>query len=222
MADYEKTNDPMPVLLKINKIMGEIKAIKKDGRIAFGSTNYNFIQDDEVVAVIREKMVENQLVMYPEMSHSNVFPFGEAGKEKLLTVTEQCFKIADAETGSFIVVTTVGQGADSADKGSGKSMTNARKYALLQTFMLTGDDPDKVASDSYHAGGQAAATTTTTTGGATSDGRFVIDFGKHKGKYLDELLKTDDGKQWANWYIEKGTNPAVKARVQEELNKVSG
>lgn len=48
----------------------------------------------------------------------------------------------------FIETTTFAEGIDSQDKGSGKAMTYADKYALMKMYKIsTGDDPDQTASE---------------------------------------------------------------------------
>lgn len=192
----------MSVTKKINDIMKEIKTIKKDGKIAFGNTRYSFITDDDVVQQLREEMTTRGLIMYPIRSDSTLNYFDG----KLITLTTQTFRIQDTEDDTFIEICTSGQGADSADKGSGKSMTNSRKYALLQTFMLTGDDPDNVASDSYQP--QAPVV----------DGKHLIPAGKYKGKYLEDVVTTDEGKNWATWYSNNGNNQELVTAIQQLVN----
>ena len=48
----------------------------------------------------------------------------------------------------FIETTTFAEGIDSQDKGSGKAMTYADKYALMKAYKIsTGDDPGQTASE---------------------------------------------------------------------------
>lgn len=172
--------------------MQEVTIIKKEGKIAFGSTKYNFIADDDLTPLIRERMVAKGIIMFPTQSESQVIE----AKGNILTVTQQYFKFLDTEDDSSITVCTVGQGYDTADKGSGKSMTNSRKYAILQTFMLTGDDPDNTASDSYHKPTvttlpKAPVQTPTTPTVPEPESGHTIGFGKYKGQYLEDIVMTD-------------------------------
>lgn len=191
---------------KILDIMKEIKFIKKDGKIAFGSTKYAFITDDDVTGAIREQMLKSGLIMYPIESESEI----EDHSGKLLTKVTQTFRIQDVDDESFIDIMTCGQGMDSADKGSGKSNTNARKYALLQTFMLTGDDPDEVPSDSYVSTPVKAPYSKPTTPKPVvpepkacpkpmQEGeRHIVTFGtKHKGEFLEDVVLKD--RSYVEW-----------------------
>ena len=58
------------------------------------------------------------------------------------------YRMVCSDDGGSITIESVGEGADSQDKASGKAMTYCYKYALLRTFAIpTGEDPDKVSSD---------------------------------------------------------------------------
>lgn len=51
----------------------------------------------------------------------------------------------------YIETTTFAEGIDPQDKGSGKAMTYADKYALMKAYKIsTGDDPDQTASEETH------------------------------------------------------------------------
>lgn len=51
----------------------------------------------------------------------------------------------------YIDMTTFAEGIDPQDKGSGKAMTYADKYALMKAYKIsTGDDPDQAASTETH------------------------------------------------------------------------
>ena len=70
----------------------------------------------------------------------------------------------------YIETTVFSEGIDTQDKGSGKGMTYADKYALMKMYKIsTGDDPDVDASDesvNYQKAGEKTAeaeTTATTT-----------------------------------------------------------
>ena len=48
----------------------------------------------------------------------------------------------------YIETVTFAEGIDAQDKGSGKAMTYADKYALMKAYKIsTGDDPDQTASE---------------------------------------------------------------------------
>lgn len=135
----------MNIYEKINKIMADTPYIFKDGKIEFGNTKYRAVTEENVLSMLRPKMIEQGLVMFPVTL--------EATKEGTLTTANMVFKVVNAENPEeFILVASGGQGADSQDKGIGKAITYANKYALLKMFLVpTGDDPDKVSSEEITA-----------------------------------------------------------------------
>lgn len=135
----------MNIYEKINKIMADTPYIFKDGKIEFGNTKYRAVTEENVLSMLRPKMIEQGLVMYPVTL--------EATKEGTLTTANMVFKVVNAENPEeYILVASGGQGADSQDKGIGKAITYANKYALLKMFLVpTGDDPDKVSSEEITA-----------------------------------------------------------------------
>ena len=135
----------MNIYEKINKIMADTPYIFKDGKIEFGNTKYRAVTEENVLSMLRPKMIEQGLVMFPVTL--------EATKEGTLTTANMVFKVVNAENPEeSILVASGGQGADSQDKGIGKAITYANKYALLKMFLVpTGDDPDKVSSEEITA-----------------------------------------------------------------------
>lgn len=135
----------MNIYEKINKIMADTPYIFKDGKIEFGNTKYRAVTEENVLSMLRPKMIEQGLVMFPVTL--------EATKEGTLTTANMVFKVVNAENPEeSILVASGGQGADAQDKGIGKAITYANKYALLKMFLVpTGDDPDKVSSEEITA-----------------------------------------------------------------------
>lgn len=135
----------MNIYEKINKIMADTPYIFKDGKIEFGNTKYRAVTEENVLSMLRPKMIEQGLVMFPVTL--------EATKEGTFTTANMVFKVVNAENPEeFVLVASGGQGADSQDKGIGKAITYANKYALLKMFLVpTGDDPDKVSSEEITA-----------------------------------------------------------------------
>ncbi len=125
---------------KIAKIMAEVQYLAKDDKVEFGKTHYKALSEEKVTAVMRQKMVENGLVVYPIAMQSS-----RSGQISHVDVT---YRMVNAEDpADFIEIVSCGDGADSQDKGAGKAMTYAFKYMWLRTFALpTGEDPDKVSS----------------------------------------------------------------------------
>lgn len=129
----------MSIYEKILEIMKAVNHIQKDDTVSYKSTNYKALSEEKVTAIMREKMIEQKLIVFPVKQD-----FRKDGHISHVDVT---YRIVDTETGDSIEVTSCGDGADTQDKGAGKAMTYAYKYMWLRTFAIpTGEDPDKIAS----------------------------------------------------------------------------
>lgn len=133
-------------------LAARLAAISKDiGYIEKGGYNeaqkYKFVSESDVVAALKPKLAEAGIVVVPSHRLLSVEPYTTSrGSQQFLTTVESTFTFMDGT--ESIVVQTIGQGADAGDKGIYKAMTGAKKYALLQAFLLaTGDDPEIARDD---------------------------------------------------------------------------
>ena len=125
---------------KINVIMADVKSLKKDGKVAFKSTNYNFLSEAKTTEKFHEAFVKVKVAMLPIKA--------EETKEGNLTRGLYTYRLIDCENPKdFIDLQAWGQGQDSGDKGSGKASSYAYKYLLWRTFAIpSNDDPDNISS----------------------------------------------------------------------------
>lgn len=138
---------------KILAVMKDVEYLKKDDEVKAGYSSYKAITEEKVTSAVGDSMRRHGLVIFPiniEERREDMEVERTSGKTALdrLTTVRITYKIADVETGEAETLMSVGTGIDTQDKGVGKAMTYAYKYALLRTFAIpTGEDPDKVASD---------------------------------------------------------------------------
>jgi hypothetical protein len=113
--------------------MAEVDYIQKERRQGM---NYTIVSHDAVTAKVRPVLLKNGIVYYPvrcEHTHN--------GNRAECSMTVRFVNIDEAA--DFFDVPTFGYGIDTQDKGPGKAMSYAVKYALLKALGLeTGDDPD--------------------------------------------------------------------------------
>ncbi len=136
----------MNIYEKINKIMNEVKSLKKDGKVAFGNTKYNYLSEAKTTEIFREKLIENKMVLLPVHADET--------KDGSVTHGVYTYRLVNVENPEEqIELMAGGQGHDSADKGSGKSSSYAYKYLLWRTFAVpSNDDPDSVSSAEIETG----------------------------------------------------------------------
>lgn len=129
------------VAQKIAQVMGEIEYLKKDGKLEFGNTKYNFLSEAKITKELRDKTLKVGLIIVPvQCDITELQNSSEA--------VEMAYAIIDIDSGEDIIVRIAGKGQDKGDKSMYKAMTGAYKYMQRQTFAIpTGDDPDKISSD---------------------------------------------------------------------------
>lgn len=131
---------PMGLHAKILAIMEEVEYLQKDIKVAFKTTKYSAISETKVTSTVRKSLLKHRLTFVPVSQTIE--------KNDNITRAEVIYQLTDAETNESIQVVSSGEGSDSQDKGVGKALTYAYKYALLRTFAIpTGDDPDYISSD---------------------------------------------------------------------------
>ena len=131
----------MNIYEKINAIMESVESLQKDGRVAFGTTKYNYLSEAKTTAEMRKQLVKHKLVVLPVKA--------EEHREGQITHGLYTYEVVNAENPDERITLQIGgQGHDSADKGSGKASSYAYKYLLWRTFAIpSNDDPDQVSSD---------------------------------------------------------------------------
>lgn len=113
--------------------MGDVDYIQKEKKQGM---NYTIVSHDAVTAKVRPVLLKHGIVYYPvrcEHLHN--------GNRAECSLTVRFVNID--QPADFFDVPTFGYGIDPQDKGPGKAMSYAVKYALLKALGLeTGDDPD--------------------------------------------------------------------------------
>lgn len=148
----------MNIYEKIHQVMQDIQYLQKDGFVETGNgKGYKAMTDEKVASTLRPALLKARLVILPvsmETARSDEDVTDNYGKTKKNRVTDcrVSYRIFDIDNPSdFVDVVSAGTGVDTQDKGIGKAMTYARKYMLLNTFLIpTGNDTDDISSDMYN------------------------------------------------------------------------
>ncbi len=121
------------ILQRLNAVMTEVDYIQREQKQGM---RYKIVSHDKVTALVRPALVKHGVVYWP-----SGFQITQNGNRTQL----QC-KVVFANMDNpaeRIEVDTAGYGIDDQDKGPGKAISYAVKYALLKALGLeTGDDPD--------------------------------------------------------------------------------
>jgi len=117
-------------------VMNAVEYVQKDGK-AGGGLQYSYVSHDAVVGAVRDEMVRFGIIMIPVANEVK-----QDGNRTEVLATYRIINVDDPS--DFVDVQSVGYGVDRQDKGPGKALSYAKKYALLQSFLMaTGDDPER-------------------------------------------------------------------------------
>lgn len=118
---------------RIAEAMGKVTYIQKERKQGM---RYTIVSHDAVTAKVRPALLEAGVIYYP-----TDLTYDQTGNRTSCKLTMVFANIDDPA--DHIKVDSFGYGIDDQDKGPGKAMSYAVKYALLKTLGLeTGDDPD--------------------------------------------------------------------------------
>lgn len=122
------------ILQRINAVMQELDYLQKEKK---SGMQYSFVSHDKVTGAIRSLLVKHGIVCWP--TDYNIKQEGNRTQLQCKVIYANVDDRADS-----ITVDSFGYGIDAQDKGPGKAISYAMKYAHLKTFSLeTGDDPDQ-------------------------------------------------------------------------------
>lgn len=123
---------------RLAEVMREVRYIQKEQKQGM---KYTIVSHDAVTAKVRPALLNAGIVYYPvRCEHTHT------GNRAECEMTVRFVNIDDPS--DFFDVPTFGYGVDAQDKGPGKAMSYAVKYALLKALGLeTGDDADAESVD---------------------------------------------------------------------------
>lgn len=125
---------------KVSEIVEAVAFVAKDKQNT--AQHYGYVSDKALLEAVRGHMAERQLTLVPRVVSESV-EVRDRSKGGYVTTATVEYVLSDGESGESIVVSVMGQGFDSLDKGAYKAMTGALKYAIRQIFLIpTGDDAE--------------------------------------------------------------------------------
>lgn len=148
----------MNIYEKLAAITSELSAVAKNLKVGEGKSSYKAVGEADVLAAVKPLESKYKVYSYPLSRHivdsdvittRKVYNGQESESSKFFMRVETVYRFVNIEKPEEVVdVTTYGDGIDSGDKAPGKAMTYGDKYALLKAYkIITGDDPDQMASE---------------------------------------------------------------------------
>jgi len=145
----------MSIFEKLSAISLEITNVNKNLNVGIGGSSYKAVGEGDVLAAIKPAESKYRIYSYPvnrsELESGVIESYdknGQVKKQQFLRIKVTYRFVNMDKPEEFIDIASYGDGIDSGDKAPGKAMTYADKYALLKAYkIITGDDPDKEASE---------------------------------------------------------------------------
>lgn len=149
----------MNIYEKLSAITAELGVVAKNLEVETGKNkSYRAVSERDIIDAVKPIESKYGVYSYPAertvlesnlLESENSYNGNATKKTTFMTRISTVYRFVNTEKPDEYVETTVfAEGIDSQDKGAGKAMTYADKYALMKMYKIsTGDDPDQTASE---------------------------------------------------------------------------
>lgn len=140
----------MNIYEKMLNITNEMSNVNKNLIVGEGKNSYKAVGEADILKAVKELEFKHRVYSYPhsrEIIDSTMYTtsnkFGE--KNNIFSRIKTIYRFVNIDKPEeYIETTTYAEGIDTQDKGAGKAMTYADKYALMKAYkIVTGEDPDQ-------------------------------------------------------------------------------
>ena len=157
------------IFQRMSAITEEINRVAKNLTVGTGKSAYKAVGEADVLAAVKPIEIKHGVYSYPvsrNIVETDVltttgtdYNGNPTESKRLFMRIETVYRFVNIDNPEdFIDIKTYGDGIDSGDKGCGKAMTYADKYALLKAYKIeTGDDHDQNASEPLKSVGSKTA-----------------------------------------------------------------
>ena len=152
------------IFQRMSAITAELRTVAKNLTVPTGGKNsYKAVSERDILDAVKPLEEKHGVYSYPvgrtvlesnllESENAYTDQRGNTTVKKTTTFMmriETVYRFVNVDKpDEYIDTITFAEGIDSQDKGSGKAMTYADKYALMKAYKIsTGDDPDQDASE---------------------------------------------------------------------------
>ena len=149
----------MNIYEKMSAITAELQTVAKSLTVQQTKTSsYKAVSERDILDAVKPLEAKYGVYSYPAgrtilesnlLESESTYNNQTTKKTTFMTRIATVYRFVNIEKpDEYIETTTFAEGIDSQDKGSGKAMTYADKYALMKAYKIsTGDDPDATASE---------------------------------------------------------------------------
>ena len=132
----------MNIFEKLSNITNEISSVNKNLTVGQGKSAYKAVGEADILKAVKELEFKYRVYSYPasrEVIESTMYTttneYGE--KNNIFSRIKTTYRFVNIDkTDEYIETITFAEGIDTQDKGSGKAMTYADKYALMKSYKI--------------------------------------------------------------------------------------
>lgn len=146
--------EEMNIYEKLSNITNEISTVNKNLTVGEGKSSYKAVGEADVLKAVKDLEFKYRVFSYPfsrEVIESTMYTTSNqyGDKNNIFSRIKTTYRFVNIDkTDEYIETVTFAEGIDTQDKGSGKAMTYADKYALMKSYkIVTGEDPDQNPSE---------------------------------------------------------------------------
>lgn len=144
---------------RLSAITAELQTVAKNLNVETGrGKSYKAVSERDIIDAVKPLELKHGVYSYPTsrrvlesqvLESENTYGATTSKKTTFYERIETVYRFVNIDKPEdYIETVTFAEGVDSQDKGSGKAMTYADKYALMKAYKIsTGDDPDQTASE---------------------------------------------------------------------------
>ncbi len=147
----------MNIFQRMSAITAELQTVAKNMTVGTGKNTYKAVSERDILDAVKPIEAKHGVYSYPSsrevleshmLESESSYNGNTTVKTTFMTRIKTVYRFVNMEKPEEFIETTVfSEGIDSQDKGSGKAMTYADKYALMKAYKIsTGEDPDQTAS----------------------------------------------------------------------------
>lgn len=148
----------MNIYQKMSAATAEIQTVAKNLMVETSKgKGYKAVSERDIIDAVKPIEAKHGIYSYPvsrrllesqALESESSYNGNVTKKTTFFSRIETVYRFVNVdEPTDYIDTITFAEGVDTQDKGSGKAMTYADKYALMKAYKIsTGDDPDQTAS----------------------------------------------------------------------------
>ena len=147
----------MNIFQKMSAVTNELQTVAKNLTVVAGKNNsYKAVSERDIIDAVKPLEIMHGIYSYPydrQIIESQTLESEKVTKKTtFFSRIKTTYRFVNIDKpDEYIDMVTFAEGIDAQDKGSGKAMTYADKYALMKAYKIsTGDDPDQNASVDTH------------------------------------------------------------------------